>query len=102
MANLHTEQAFYSLTLEPNSFPTAACICRVIPDLKAIEEQIVEARGSKIYLRRLNISKETGVVKLDTVLEEDTFSIVRAVGAYRVPGVKQGMFMSRDLLLRDA
>lgn len=90
MANIQAQQAFYSLTLEPSSAPVAACMCNVIAGLKASDQQIFEARGSKVYLKRLEIARETGEVTMETLLEQDTFSTVRGVGSYRVPGLKQG------------
>jgi splicing factor 3B subunit 3 len=89
MANTQSTQAFYSLTLEAGSAPTAACLCNVIPGLKATDQQIFEARGERVYLRRV-IKHEDGGASVETVLEHDVFSIVRAVGAFKIPGTKEG------------
>ena len=90
MANIQAQQAFYSLTLEPSSAPIAACMCNVIPGLKPSDQQVFEARGSKVYLRRLEVNKETGDVTMETMLERDTFSTVRGVGTFKLPGLKLG------------
>jgi len=90
MANTQATQAFYSLTLEAGSAPTAACLCNVIPGLKATDQQIFEARGERVYLRRL-VTNDQGEAKVETVLEHDVFSIVRGVGAFKIPGTKEGM-----------
>ena len=90
MANTQSTQAFYSLTLEAGSAPTAACLCNVIPGLKATDQQIFEARGERVYLRRL-VSNDQGEVKAETLLEHHVFSIVRGVGAFKIPGTKEGM-----------
>ena len=95
MANIQAEQAFYSLTLQPNSLPIAACMCQVIPNLKNTDQQIFEARGSKVFLRKVGKrrSNEGGdVVAVETIVEMDTFSTVRGVGAFRVSGTDQGTF----------
>jgi splicing factor 3B subunit 3 len=90
MANTQATQAFYSLTLEAGSAPTAACLCNVIPGLKATDQQIFEARGERVYLRRL-VNNDQGEVKAETVLEQDVFSIIRGVGAFKIPGTKEDL-----------
>lgn len=92
MANIHTSQVFYSLTLEAPSAPTAACLCNVIPELRTTEPQLFEARGDKVYLKRLVVTDHE--VKLETMLEQNVFSIVRDVGSFKIPGTKEGMFSS--------
>lgn len=92
MSNTQANQAFYSLTLEASSAAAAACMCSVIPGLKAAEQQIFEARGERLYLRRLIPNPDGTVQKLETLAEQDVFSIVRGVGAFRIPGTKEGMF----------
>ena len=89
MANTQATQAFYSLTLEAGSAPTAACLCNVIPGLRQTDQQIFEARGERVYLRRL--VGEHPSVTIETVLEQDVFSLVRGVGAFKIPGTNEGM-----------
>ncbi|OQO05830.1 hypothetical protein B0A48_09925 [Cryoendolithus antarcticus] len=88
MANTQATQAFYSITLEPGSAPTAACMCSVLP-AQSKEQQIFEARGERVFLRRLVIDGED--VKVETMVEHDTFSIVRGVGSFRIPGMKEDL-----------
>lgn len=89
MANVTQTQSFYSITLQAPSAPTAAVTCNAIPGLKAADQQVFEARGSRIYLHRIiENSQENGEteVKIKTVCEQDTFGIVRGVSACRIPG----------------
>ncbi|WPH03421.1 Hypothetical protein R9X50_00630100 [Acrodontium crateriforme] len=86
MANIQSTQAFYSLTLEAPSAPTAAVICNAIPGLKASDQQIFEARGQRIYLHRIIEENDRTVIKLQTIAEQDVFGIVRGVAAFRIPG----------------
>ncbi|KAK5138497.1 hypothetical protein LTR08_000083 [Meristemomyces frigidus] len=86
MANIQQTQAFYSLTLEPASAPTAAVVCNAIPGLKAQDQQIFEARGQRIYLHRILENGDRTQVTVSTVLEQDVFGIVRGVSAFRIPG----------------
>lgn len=78
---------FYSLTLEAPSAPTAACLCNVIPELRTTEPQLFEARGDKVYLKRLVVTDHDS--KLETILEQNVFSIVRDVGSFKIPGTKE-------------
>lgn len=94
MANIQQTQAFYSLTLEPSSAPTAAVTCNAIPGLKTQDQQIFEARGSRIYLHRIVENEERTEVKLSTVAEQDVFGIIRGVTAFRIPGTPTGMSIS--------
>lgn len=90
MANVQTSQAFYALTLEPSSAPTAACTCNVIPGLKAQDQQIFEARGQHLLLHRITENEDKTEVKVVTVIDQDVFGIVRGVGAFRIPGTSTG------------
>lgn len=90
MANTQATQAFYSLTLEAGSAPTAACLCNVIPGLRQSDQQIFEARGERVYLRRL-VGEPPQPITIETVLEQDVFSIVRGVCAFKIPGTNEGM-----------
>lgn len=90
MANFQSTQALYSLTLQNSSAADAAVTCNVIPELKASDQQIFEARGERLYLIRLRVDPESAVVELDTVHEHHTFSNVRGLCAFRVPGTETG------------
>jgi len=92
MANVQSTQAFYSLTLEPSSAPTAAVTCNAIPGLKNQDQQIFEARGQRIYLSRIIENDDRTEVKVSTVLDQDVFGIVRGVAAFRIPGTATGTF----------
>lgn len=97
--NVQPTQVFYALSLQHSSAPTAACVCNVIPDLTVNDQQIFEARGTRVYLRQV-VAKSSDADdeaqgqthEIDLLLEHDTFSIVRGVAAVRVPGGKLGMF----------
>lgn len=95
MANTQQTQAFYGLTLEPPSAPTAAVLCNVIPGLKAGDQQIFEARGSRIALHRITENSDRTERKITTVLEQDVFGIVRGVSACKVPGTSTGQYTLR-------
>ncbi|KAK5163433.1 pre-mRNA-splicing factor rse1 [Saxophila tyrrhenica] len=86
MANTQSSQAFYSLTLEASSAPTAACTCNVIPGLKLQDQQIFEARGQRLYLHRIIENSDRTEVQVSTFLDQDVFGIVRGVSAFRIPG----------------
>ncbi|KAK4550552.1 hypothetical protein LTR36_000131 [Oleoguttula mirabilis] len=86
MANIQQTQAFYSLTLESSSAPTAAVTCNAIPGLKNQDQQIFEARGQRLYLHRIIESEGRTEVKVSTVVEQDAFGIIRGVTAFRIPG----------------
>jgi len=86
MANVTQSQAFYSLTLEPSSAPTAAVTCNAIPGLKNQDQQIFEARGQRIYLHRIIENEDRTEVKVSTVLDQDVFGIIRGVTSFRIPG----------------
>ncbi|KAK4505746.1 hypothetical protein PRZ48_003711 [Zasmidium cellare] len=86
MANIQQTQAFYGLTLEPPSAPTASVLCNVIPGLKAGDQQIFEARGQRIALHRISENADRTERKFTTVLEQDVFGIVRGVATSRIPG----------------
>ena len=90
MANIQSSQAFYSLTLEPSSAPTAACVCNAIPGLKQTDQQIFEARGNRIFLHRVNENEDRTEVKVSTTVDQDVFGIVRGVSAFRIPGTNTG------------
>lgn len=92
MANIQSSQAFYSLTLEAPSAPTASCTCNVIPGLKQQDQQIFEARGQRLLLHRINESDDRSEVKVTTVCEQDAFGIIRGVSAFRIPGTATGKF----------
>ncbi|KAF1819766.1 uncharacterized protein K489DRAFT_412467 [Dissoconium aciculare CBS 342.82] len=83
MANIQQTQAFYALTLEQSSAPTAAVVCSVIPGEK--NEQIFEARGQRVLLHRV-IDTTVAGRRVETIAEHDVFGIVRRVAAFRVPG----------------
>lgn len=86
MANVQQTQAFYALTLEAASAPTAAVTCNAIPGLKTHNQQIFEARGERIYLHRITENADRTEVKISTVVEQDVLGIVRGVSAFRIPG----------------
>ena len=90
MANIQSTQAFYALTLQASSAPTAACTCNVVPGLKLQDQQIFEARGQRIYLHRIVENEDRTEVKVSTVLDQDLFGIVRGVAAFRIPGTGTG------------
>lgn len=91
MSNVQQSQAFYSLTLEASSAPTAAVTCNAIPGLKNQDQQIFEARGQRIYLHRITENGDRTVVKVSTVVDQDVFGIIRGVAAFRIPGTPTGM-----------
>ena len=97
MANIQQTQAFYSLTLEPSSAPTAAVVCNAIPGLKQQDQQIFEARGQRIYLHRILENADRTEVTVSTVLEQDVFGIVRGGSAFRIPGTPTGMLGCVDV-----
>lgn len=86
MANVQSTQAFYSLTLEASSATQAAVTCNVIPGLKTQDQQIFEACGPRILVRRIHENADRTEVKVSTVVEQDVFGIVRGVAAFRIPG----------------
>ena len=90
MANTQTSQALYSLTLEQASAVQSAVTCNVIPTLKKQDQQIFEARGSRILLHRIHENEDRTEVKMTTVLEQDCFGIIRGVSAFRIPGTSTG------------
>ena len=92
MSNVQQTQAFYSLTLESESSPTAACTCNVIPGAKSQDQQILEARGQHLVLHRIVENEDRTEVKVTTFLEQDVFGIVRGVSAFRIPGTSTGEF----------
>lgn len=91
MANIQATQAFYSLTLEAGTAPAGACVCRAIAG-QAQDQQVFEARGQRVYLRRLGKDDETEQPFVETILEHNVFSTIRGVGAFRIPGTQEGMF----------
>lgn len=93
MANIQQTQAFYGLTLEPPSSPTASVLCNVIPGLKAGDQQIFEARGQRIALHRISENQDRTERKITTVLEQDVFGIVRGVATSRIPGTSTGKYL---------
>lgn len=90
MANVQQTQAFYALTLEAPSAPTAAVLCNVIPGLKAGDQQIFEARGQHVLLHRITESADRTERKITTVCDQDVFGIVRGVAAFRIPATATG------------
>jgi splicing factor 3B subunit 3 len=90
MANTQSSQAFYSLTIEPSTAATAACVCNVIPGAKQQDQQIFEARGQRLYLHRILENADRTEVKVSTFLDQDVFGIVRGVSAFRIPGTSTG------------
>ncbi|KAF2860189.1 hypothetical protein K470DRAFT_258155 [Piedraia hortae CBS 480.64] len=86
MSNIQQTQTFYSLTLEAPSAVQSAVTCNAIPRLKRQEQQIFAARGSRLSLYRIIESEDRSEVKVETIVEQDVFATVRAVGAMRVPG----------------
>lgn len=90
MANVQQTQAFYALTLEQPSAPTAAVLCNVIPGRKAGDQQIFEARGQHVSLSVVAESADRTERKVTTVVDQDVFGIVRGVAAFRIPGTAQG------------
>ncbi|KAK5707950.1 pre-mRNA-splicing factor rse1 [Elasticomyces elasticus] len=86
MSNVQQSQAFYSLTLSAPTATTAAVTTNSIPGLKTQDQQIFEARGSRIYLHRVIENEDRTEVKLQQVCEQDTFSIIRGVTSFRIPG----------------
>ena len=90
MANTQSSQAFYALTLEASSAPTASCTCNVIPGLKQQDQQIFEARGQRLLLHRITENEDRTDVKVTTVCDQDAFGIIRGVSAFRIPGTATG------------
>lgn len=90
MANTQSSQAFYNVTLEASSAVTDACACNAIPGLRLQDQQIFEARGTKIYLHQIVENKDRSDVKLSTLVEHDVFGIVRGLSAFRIPGTSVG------------
>lgn len=90
MANVQQTQAFYALTLEAPSAPTAAVLCNVIPGLKAGDQQIFEARGQHVLLHRITESADRSERKITTVCDQDVFGIIRGVAAFRIPATATG------------
>lgn len=86
MSNTQQSQTFYSLTLEAPSAVQSCVTCNVIPGLKNQDQQIFEARGSRLFLHRIYESVDRSWVKITTVLEQDVFAIVRNVASWRIPG----------------
>lgn len=93
MANVQQTQAFYALTLEQPSAPSAAVLCNVIPGLKAGDQQIFEARGQHILLHRITENADRTERKVTTVCDQDVFGIVRGVAAFRIPGTSTGKIL---------
>lgn len=90
MANVQQTQAFYALTLEAPSAPTAAVLCNVIPGLKTGDQQIFEARGQRVLLHRITESADRTERKITTVCDQDAFGIIRGVAAFRIPATATG------------
>lgn len=90
MSNIQQTQAFYGLTLQGSSAPTAACTCNVIPTAKMQDQQIFEARGQHLLLHRIVENEDRTEVKVSTFLEQDVFGTVRGVSAFRIPGTGTG------------
>ena len=90
MANIQSTQAFYSLTLEASSATQSAVTCNVIPGLKTQDQQIFEACGQRIRVRRIHENADRSEVRVSTVVEQDVFGIVRGVSAFRIPGTSTG------------
>lgn len=97
MSSILTTQAFYALTLINSSATTAAVTCHLVPRLPKLTSQILEARGSRLYLyyvkaQAAKTDAETATVSIVTVFEQDVFSIVRGLTCFRIPGAKTGMY----------
>ena len=90
MANIQQNQAFYALTLEEPSEPTAAVACNVIPGLKSGDQQIFEARGQHILMHRVYVSEDGTDHRVVTMCDQDVFGIVRDVAAFKIPGTAIG------------
>lgn len=102
MANIQSSQAFYALTLEAPSAPTASVTCNVIPGLKQQDQQIFEARGQRLLLHRITENEDRTEVKVTTVCEQDAFGIIRGVSAFRIPGTATGKFKPSAQRREDA
>nr|POE86616.1 pre-mrna-splicing factor rse1 [Quercus suber] len=86
MATILSDQAFYALTLEQSTQPTAATSCQIAHSARS-QQQIVEAIGQRIVIRELNRSGNNAT--LSTLIDENVFGIVRGVVAMRIPATDQ-------------
>nr|POE72950.1 pre-mrna-splicing factor rse1 [Quercus suber] len=86
MATILSDQAFYALTLEQSTHPTAATTCQIAHSAR-IQQQIVEAIGQRIVIREVN--KDGEKATLSTLIDENVFGIVRAVVAMRIPATDE-------------
>ena len=93
MSNTQATQAFYALTLEPSSAVTSACTCNVIPGLRRQDQQIFQASGQHIMIKRVTENEDKSEIAISTVLDQDSFGIVRGVAAFRIPGTSTGMLV---------
>lgn len=86
MSNVQQSQAFYSLTLEAPSAPTAAVACSVIPGAKSTDQCIFEARGQHVLLHRIVENADRTERSLVTIADQDVFGITRSCASFRIPG----------------
>lgn len=92
MANIASNQCFYSLTLEPSQAINAACIANLIPNTSSSNEQLVEAKGSRLIVSLLErYGPDNDQIKVTPVVEHDCFGIIRGVESVRIPGTTRGM-----------
>ncbi|GAB7361892.1 hypothetical protein MBLNU230_g1930t1 [Neophaeotheca triangularis] len=92
MASTVTTQAFYSLTLSSPTATTCAVSCNVLPDVSSNDAQILEARGTRLFLHQVvNVptARDPNAQAIQTFLEHDTFGIVRQVAAYRIASTER-------------
>lgn len=92
MATILSDQAFYALTLEQSSHPTAATVCRIANSAPR-EQQLVECIGQRVTIREMRkTNNEDPEVLLTTLIDVNVFGIVRAVVTLRIPGTDQGTY----------
>lgn len=83
MSNTQQTQAFYSLTLEAASAPTAACTTNSVPGLKSTDQQIFEGRGQHVLLHRI-VENADGERSIVTIADQNVFGIVRGVAGMAI------------------
>lgn len=89
MANIASNQCFYSLTLEPASAVTHACLANLLPPpAKTSDEQLIEVKGSRLVVSGIRRTDEG--VQLVPMCEHDCFGIIRGITSFRIPGTKTG------------
>ena len=92
MANIQSTQAFYALTLEQPSAPTAAVACNVIPGLRSGDQQILEACGQQLILYRVDESEDRSQRRLIQIASHGAFGIIRGLASFRIPGTATGKY----------